>query len=346
MSGPNLQSNGTANVGLLDQRFALEWVQKYIHLFGGDPSRVTVFGQSAGAGSIMHQITAYGGLEHHSPFQQAILQSPGFQPFPGHWEQDQLLQLFLSHLNVSTIDEARQLPFKTLSAANIEIVAGSPYGTFTFAPAVDGTFVPALPGSLLAQGSFDKSINIMTGFNADETLFFVNSSNTNDAFFISELERSFPDIQQPVLDFIDNTLYPQIFNGSEPYENYFDRSKLSLAEAAFTCNTYFLQKAFRCLSNTYGYRFSVPPAYHGEDVPYTYFNGPNSNVVNDTIALAMQKYLMSFVLTGDPNAQATVKMPIYSQQNLILDLNLTGIVQIQDPNANFRCDWWQKALYY
>lgn len=96
----------------------------------------------------MHQITAYGGLDRHSPFQQAIFQSPGFQPFPGHWEQDQLLQRFLSLLNVSTIDEARQLPFEALFAANVGIVAGSPYGTFTFAP--DGTFVPALPGNLLA----------------------------------------------------------------------------------------------------------------------------------------------------------------------------------------------------
>lgn len=57
LAGPTLQANGTANAGLLDQRFALEWVQKNIHLFGGDPNKVTVFGESAGGGSIMHQIT-------------------------------------------------------------------------------------------------------------------------------------------------------------------------------------------------------------------------------------------------------------------------------------------------
>ena len=57
LSGPTFQENGTANAGLLDQRFALEWVQQYIHLFGGDKNKVTVFGESAGGGSIEHQIT-------------------------------------------------------------------------------------------------------------------------------------------------------------------------------------------------------------------------------------------------------------------------------------------------
>ena len=77
LAGPTLQSDGTANAGLYDQRLALEWVEKNIHLFGGDPCRVTVLGESAGGGSIMHQITAHGGLKGPAPFQQAIMQSPG-----------------------------------------------------------------------------------------------------------------------------------------------------------------------------------------------------------------------------------------------------------------------------
>lgn len=57
LAGEEVKKDGIANAGLLDQRFALEWVQKYIHLFGGDPDRVTIFGESAGGGSIVHQIT-------------------------------------------------------------------------------------------------------------------------------------------------------------------------------------------------------------------------------------------------------------------------------------------------
>jgi carboxylesterase type B len=56
-AGSTIQSDGVSNAGLLDQRFALDWVQKHISKFGGDPQRVTLIGESAGGGSIMHQIT-------------------------------------------------------------------------------------------------------------------------------------------------------------------------------------------------------------------------------------------------------------------------------------------------
>ncbi|KIW97969.1 uncharacterized protein Z519_01553 [Cladophialophora bantiana CBS 173.52] len=347
LSGPNVQSNGRANAGLLDQRMALEWVQRYIHLFGGDPKQVTVFGQSAGAGSIMHQITAFAGLKGPAPFRRAILQSPGFEPFPSHWEQDNLLQKYLGLLNVSTIQEARQLPFASLSAANVELVAGSPYGTFTFAPAVDGDFVPSLPGNLLAQGNYDTSVQIMTGFNAHETLYFTDPDSTNNSIFVSSISSTFPGIQPSVANYVAQDLYPPIFNGSYPYTSFYERAELTLQESAFTCNTFFLQEAAK-LAAGYGYRFSVPPAYHGQDVAYTYYNAATAGRgVNATIALLMQRFFTRFALSGDPNRKGdAVTIPVYQPSREILDLNVTGLDVVPDPNDNARCRWWQKSLYY
>jgi carboxylesterase type B len=80
LAGPTFQnSGGTANAGLLDQIAALEWTQKYISYLGGDPNSITAMGESAGASSIMHHITAKGGAT--TPiFKRAIMQSIAFLP--------------------------------------------------------------------------------------------------------------------------------------------------------------------------------------------------------------------------------------------------------------------------
>lgn len=65
MSSEDVHEHGQTNAGLLDMRFALNWVQEHIETFGGNASRVTLGGESSGAGSVMLQAMAYGGREDH-----------------------------------------------------------------------------------------------------------------------------------------------------------------------------------------------------------------------------------------------------------------------------------------
>ena len=259
LAGPSLQADGLANAALYDQRLALQWIQQYIHLFGGDPKRVTVIGEASGGGAIMHQITAFGGLSGPAPFQQAIIQSPEFQLLPGSVQQEQVFNDFLSLLNVSTIAEARQLPSEALIAASKKQVTNSAYSFVTYGPVVDGLITPALPGKLLLQGSYDKDLKVLTGYNANEGLAFAYP-DYDSSHYKQIVNSYFPDLDPSVADYLTNVLYPPVFDGSHGYTDEIGRIALTFSEYEFDCNAVWLDQAFDA---SYSYVFSIPPALHG-----------------------------------------------------------------------------------
>ena len=293
----------------------------------------------------MHQITAFGGLNGPVPFAQAILQSPAWQPLPGNLQSEDTFQRFLSLLNVTSLEEARQLPSETLINANFLQVALTPtYGASTYGPVVDGLFAPALPGRLLLQGSFHQNVKVMVGHNADEGLSFTNPAITNSTALEDFLNSFLPDITPSIVKYIDAVLYPPIFDGSYGYTSQYQRAVQIVSEGAFTCNTNYLDLAFE--NGTYAYQWSVGTAIHGSDVPSTFFRGPNPAVLNDTIAVALQEYLTSFAQTGAPSGPGIPTFPLYGSASEIVNFNTSRISYITDPTQNARCNWWQKALYY
>ncbi|RDW57034.1 hypothetical protein BP6252_13906 [Coleophoma cylindrospora] len=356
LSGPTFQQEGTPNAGLYDQRLALDWIQKNIRLFGGDASRVTVMGESAGGASIMHQITAYGG-QRGTAFQQAIVQSPGFSPLTSDVQKENFFQSVLasastlSAIPITSVSELRNLATAELQAVNSIVLATiTGPGIYPFGPAVDGDLVPALPGVLLLEGKFDQSIKVMVGHNEDEGRIFTSPTITTDVALASFLRSQLPAAQPAVLAYIQDVLYPPLYNGSLPYTTEFGRADLITSEFLVTCNTRFLDLAYN--NETFAYFYTIPAGLHAEDLAYTFFNGDTSTSdeggppVNASIAVQFQKFLTNFAMTGDPNGRGVMHFPVYGPTARVLDIDIGDLGHSEmDSVVNNRCLWWQQAFY-
>ncbi|KAL6831762.1 alpha/beta-hydrolase [Trichoderma camerunense] len=339
LAGPTMQKDGTANAGLYDQRLALQWVQENIAKFGGDPDNVTVMGESAGAGSIMFHLLTQGGKQH-VPFKRAIVQSIPLTVLIDPAQQESSFQKFLKILNVKSLKEARRLPSSALIAANVQQIGAEPYNEFAFSPSVDNVYIPGPPAKLLLEAAFAKGIPLLSSHTSFEGALFTDPQTIgNETALANRLQAIYPLMEEKDLNYVLNTLYPAVYDGSHPYTTSLDRNILMANEMYFAAaHQALLQATIHRGTEVYAWEFSVPPAIHGSDITYTFYDGAAG--VDPHVASIMQHAIAGFAKCGEPDAGPLgFAFPRYGKQATTVNLNINSSVTISDPTWNNRTLW-------
>jgi carboxylesterase type B len=160
---------GAANLGLLDQALALEWVRSHVGSFGGDHGNVTIFGESAGGMSVSTQLAlpASAGL-----FGRAIAQSGAAREVHDAEGGERVASAVMAALGVSAPDQLLDLPAQAFVDCQDGLQTGSRAElALPFRPTVDGATLPEQPEAAVARG-VAAGIDLLIGTTSEEMRLF------------------------------------------------------------------------------------------------------------------------------------------------------------------------------
>ncbi len=327
----------SGNYGLMDQILALKWIKENIAAFGGDPDKITIFGESAGAIAVS---MLCGSPEAKGLFSGAISQSGGsFCPVDSVRTNNNGIRdvkgaeafgvEFMKRIGAKSLKELRKMsPEKWIGDSQSTGVGG-------FWPTVDGYVITDDQYKLYEQGKYND-VNVLIGTNSDEGSMFVRPSSVAD--YEAEVKKDFGPFADKMLK-----AYP----ATTEQETFFGRSDI-FRETAFAWPTFVwadLQKKTG-KSNVYVYYFDqvsdngrrrgpVRGAGHAADLSYVFgsFWGeptPTDKAVSDL----MMTYWLNFAKTGNPNGEGLPHWPQFDKQKATVMKFKNGAHLIELPHQD------------
>jgi para-nitrobenzyl esterase len=311
----------SGNYGMLDQQEALRWVRRNILLFGGDPFRVTIFGESAGGLSVHAQLASPGA---HGLFHRAIVQSGAYQ---------------LNQPTLATA-ETRGAAFATRAGctdqtaaclralAAEQVVANQGAGLTDSGPIVDGKFLTQSVGAAFTSGEFNR-VPVIEGSNHDEWRLFVALNELTTGVPLPAA--AYPAAIAGTLG-VPPAVVPLII-AQYPLASYPSPSLALSAvgtDAIFDCNARLAAQRLSQFVTTFAYELNDPNApqrllppvsfpygsAHASEIQYLFtlpvtVPAPGLDAAQQQLSRDMIAYWTSFARTGRPSARGTPAWPRY-----------------------------------